>query len=161
MMTASADATAKVWLMHSIVSVEQTDAPTPFHVWSDHALPITDIQCTAGGFSGARVITVSLDHTCKIWSVANGTLLLTLIFPVALSACCIHPCETMLFVGGRDGIVYQADLYRRRQTDEADGKGLLEVAGASSTMGSSAAVEGVALPSAKDGQSGKLFSGHR
>ncbi|RKP05864.1 WD40-repeat-containing domain protein [Thamnocephalis sphaerospora] len=156
LVTGSADATVKVWLMSGVVSLDQPDAPIPLHVWSDHSLPVTDVQCTASSFSGARVVTVSLDHTCKIWSLATGQQLLTLLFPVALSACRMHPNETTLFVGGRDGIVYQADLYRRR---DAAGH-LLETAGQASAAGSSAAVEGVALPGARTGQPGKLFRGH-
>ncbi|RKP22279.1 hypothetical protein SYNPS1DRAFT_32144, partial [Syncephalis pseudoplumigaleata] len=95
-----------------------------------------------------------------------GRLLLTLLFPVALHACHVHPSETVVLVGGHQGLIYQADLYRRRE--EAEGEavdgpgGSWEPAGQESITGSGSGggVEGVALPGARGGQAGKLFQGH-
>ena len=40
------------------------------HVWSDHSLPVYDIFCSVGGLR-SRVVTVSLDQTCKVCDVCT------------------------------------------------------------------------------------------
>jgi hypothetical protein len=84
---------------------------------------------------------------------------------VALHVCCIHPSETVVLVGGQRGLIYQADLYRQREEANAENIEELnwEPVGQDSIMGSKSGggVEGVALPGAKSGQTGKLFQGHR
>ncbi|KAI9598981.1 quinon protein alcohol dehydrogenase-like superfamily [Syncephalis fuscata] len=146
LVSGSADATVKVWLMGGVVAKDREEAPVPCHAWSDHALPITDIYCTGGGFVNGRVFTVSRDHTCKIWSLNTGQLLLTLLFPVALHACCVHPSGTVVLV--------------ERQQQQQQAPQLWEAAGQNSMMSNGSGVEGVALPGARGGQSGKIFNGH-
>lgn len=42
------------------------ESPSPYYTWSEHSLPITDIWCGIGSFNTTRVLTSSLDHTCKV-----------------------------------------------------------------------------------------------
>jgi len=73
--------------------------------WSDHTLPVTGLLAGSGGPS-AVVISCSLDHTCKIWSLALGTLLRSIVFPTALNAVALDPGEYALYVGGADGRIF-------------------------------------------------------
>ena len=67
----------------------QNELPTPYCIFSDHTLPVTDIICGMGLFPTCRVLTSSVDHSVKVrtviadlseahagWFVALGSLLL-------------------------------------------------------------------------------------
>jgi pre-rRNA-processing protein IPI3 len=73
--------------------------------WSDHTLPVTGLLAGSGG-SSAIVVSCSLDHTCKIWSLALGTLLRSIVFPTALNAVVLDPGEYSLYAGGADGRIF-------------------------------------------------------
>lgn len=53
-------------LAFSLVDELTDDVPSPYYAWSEHSLPITDIVCGIGSFLTARVLTSSVDHTCKV-----------------------------------------------------------------------------------------------
>jgi hypothetical protein len=44
----------------------QDDLPSAYCTFSDHTLPVTDIQVGVGRFPRIRVLTASLDHTAKV-----------------------------------------------------------------------------------------------
>ncbi|KAG0589114.1 hypothetical protein M758_2G245100 [Ceratodon purpureus] len=73
--------------------------------WSDHTLPVTGLLAGSGG-PNAVVVSCSLDHTCKIWSLALGTLLRSIVFPTALNAVVLDPGEYALYAGGADGRIF-------------------------------------------------------
>lgn len=77
--------------------------------WSDHTLPVTGLVSGSGG-SSAIVVSCSLDHTCKIWSLALGTLLRSIVFPTALNAIVLDPGEYALYAGGADGRIFTTAL---------------------------------------------------
>ena len=79
LITASNDATVKVWRTSDLVrrggSAELTGTTAPArHTWSDHSLPVTDVFCGYGGI-GSRVVTASKDCSCKLYELASGALL--------------------------------------------------------------------------------------
>jgi hypothetical protein len=43
----------------------QNEIPAPYYTLSDHTLPVTDIVCGVGVFPHCRVLTASLDNSCK------------------------------------------------------------------------------------------------
>lgn len=95
---------------------ENANNPTPYHAWSEHTLPVTDVVCGVGSFGTARVFTASLDHTVKVWDLSTGTLLTTLLFPSFVSSMAVDPTETRLYAGcGKEGLIVQASLYRRKE----------------------------------------------
>ncbi|KAK5578843.1 hypothetical protein RB653_008517 [Dictyostelium firmibasis] len=77
--------------------------------FSDHSLGITSIYCSYGGCN-ARLFSVSLDRTCKIWDLITGRCINSIIFPTYLTSVCLDSTETTCYVGGGDGIIYQTDL---------------------------------------------------
>ncbi|KAM4810252.1 WD repeat-containing protein 18 [Rhinophrynus dorsalis] len=98
-----------VWSLYSVLQVESPRGPEPRHVWSQHSLPITDLQCGIGG-PQARVVSSSLDQTIKLWEIASGDLLLSVLFDVRIMSVTFDPAEYHLFCGGSDGAIYQVDL---------------------------------------------------
>ncbi|KAJ7543431.1 hypothetical protein O6H91_09G038100 [Diphasiastrum complanatum] len=86
------------------------EAQAPYlHKWSEHTLPVTGLIPGCGG-SSAIIVSCSLDHTCKIWSLALGTLLRSILFPTAINAVALDPGEYALYAGGTDGRIFIAAL---------------------------------------------------
>ncbi|CAG8465532.1 2341_t:CDS:2 [Ambispora gerdemannii] len=67
LISGSDDAVVNVWLLCSILD-ESTEESliSSYYSWSSHSLPITDIVCGIGNFHTSRVLTSSLDNTCKV-----------------------------------------------------------------------------------------------
>ncbi|CAG8574537.1 11662_t:CDS:10 [Paraglomus brasilianum] len=122
LISGSEDAGVNVWLMASLVDELTDDVPSPYYAWSEHSLPITDIVCGIGSFLTARVLTSSVDHTCKLWNLSSGTLLTTFVFPTIITCLAMDPAERMFFAGGGDNTIYQVNLYRKgEERDIGDG----------------------------------------
>ncbi|KAG0323249.1 Pre-rRNA-processing protein ipi3 [Dissophora globulifera] len=130
MFSGSEDAVVHVWMVNSLLDDSQTDSPAPHYSWTDHTLPITDIQCGVGRFHGARVVTSSLDHTCKLWDLSKGVLLTTFLFPTKIMALAFDPAERFFLAASgtpastsstaneADYLIYQALLYKSKYTQQ-------------------------------------------
>ncbi|KAL1920740.1 uncharacterized protein VTP21DRAFT_11375 [Calcarisporiella thermophila] len=114
LLSGSEDAVVAVYLLSSLIDDANIDiTPAPYYAWSDHTLPITDIVCGVGKFRCARVLTSSLDHTCKLWDLGTGALLTTFLFPHAVSALAFVLAENQFFAAAGD-VIYSVDLFRKR-----------------------------------------------
>ncbi|KAF9950753.1 Pre-rRNA-processing protein ipi3 [Mortierella alpina] len=130
MFSGSEDAVVHVWMVNSLLDDSQTDSPAPHYSWTDHTLSITDIQPGVGRFHGARVLTSSLDHTCKLWDLSTGSLLTTFLFPTKIMALALDPAEryflaasgtpasTAATANEADYLIYQALLYKAKHTQQ-------------------------------------------
>jgi len=125
-LTGGEDAIINVWNLALLLSNESTlatDSSTssqdlkPFVSWSQHSLPITHIYCGYGGVN-SRVVSSSLDRTCKIWDIPSGSMICSIIFPTGLTCIAMDPSERFLFVGGMDSRVFQMDLFSSRSISE-------------------------------------------
>ncbi|KAF9996413.1 Pre-rRNA-processing protein ipi3 [Modicella reniformis] len=127
----SEDAAVHVWMLNSLVDDSYTDtSPAPHYSWTEHTLPITDIQCGVGRFHGARIVTSSLDHTCKLWDLSTGTLLTTFLFPTKILALALDPAERYFLAASgtlaatsstaneADYLIYQAMFYKAKHTQQ-------------------------------------------
>lgn len=104
------DASVNVWDFGSLLN-ESVESVSALFSWSDHSLAVTDIYVGLGG-NHARVVTSSLDCSCKVWDLSRGTLLSTLIFPVYINCVVMDPCEYKIFAGGGSGDIFIAELYQ-------------------------------------------------
>ncbi|KAF9997696.1 Pre-rRNA-processing protein ipi3 [Entomortierella chlamydospora] len=130
MFSGSEDAVVHVWMVNSLLDDSQAESPAPHYSWTDHTLSITDIQCGVGRFHGARVVTSSLDHTCKLWDLSTGVLLTTFLFPTKIMALAFDPAERYFLAASgtpaatastaneADYLIYQALLYRAKHTQQ-------------------------------------------
>jgi len=82
----------------------------PRHVFSDHSLPVRDLYVGHGGMR-AHIVSVSMDRTCKVYDLASGTLLLSLVYDCILTAVTMGSTEMEIFVGGSDNNIYQFGLH--------------------------------------------------
>ncbi|CAI8012864.1 WD repeat-containing protein 18 [Geodia barretti] len=87
--------------------------PVLHHTWSDHALPVTSLHCGAGGLR-ARLASASLDQTCKLYDMASGQLLCSVLFGFSLTAVAMDTAEQWLFVGGATGRISRVNLTLQR-----------------------------------------------
>jgi pre-rRNA-processing protein IPI3 len=92
--TTSEDASVHAWDLGQVVGCaaagpsarSNTGRITPVIKWNGHSLPVTDVHIGVGSGMDARVVSCSLDHTCRVWSLATRALVGTLSFPSQLSA---------------------------------------------------------------------------
>lgn len=82
------------WTLGQILT--QKNDVKPFRSWSGHSLPVTSIHCT-----NSRIISSSLDHTCKIWSMTSSDPISSIIFPSAITSMTMDSSESMLFAGSK------------------------------------------------------------
>lgn len=82
----------------------------PEQVWSSHSLPVTDLQVGVGGHL-SRVVSSSLDQTCRLYDVNSGELLCTFVFEVGICSVVMDPAEYRLFAGGSSGSIYAVNLF--------------------------------------------------
>ncbi|XP_077981988.1 WD repeat-containing protein 18-like [Glandiceps talaboti] len=110
------DSLVLVWSMASILQRQSsvTTGIEPLYVWSSHSLPITDIHCGCAGIM-SRVVSASLDQTCRLWELSSGQLGVTFIFDVSITSVTMDTAEFRLFAGGINGTIYQVNLYSQAQ----------------------------------------------
>lgn len=60
------DAGVSVWNVGRMLNATPMDPPTPFATLTDHTLPITAVAIGLGTFPCCRILTASLDATCKV-----------------------------------------------------------------------------------------------
>jgi len=82
----------------------------PWLSWSNHVLPVTFIYCGYGGISG-RIVSVSVDHTCKLWDIPSNTLIASMIFPAGLTCVTMDPMERNLYIGAHNANIYKVELF--------------------------------------------------
>ncbi|CAH1454402.1 unnamed protein product [Lactuca virosa] len=111
LISGSEDGTVRVWSLLMIFDEEGQQRAGHLYEYSftGHALPVTDIVTGYGG-SNAIILSSSLDRTCKVWSLARGTLLRNIVFPSIIDAVALDPGEHVFYAGGRDGKIYIAEL---------------------------------------------------
>lgn len=105
------DGSVRVWPLLMIFDEERQQRAGHLYLYSfsEHALPVTDIVTGYGG-SNAIILSASQDRTCKVWSLARGTLLRNIVFPSIIDAVALDPGEHVFYAGGRDGKIYIAEL---------------------------------------------------
>jgi len=82
---------------------------TPMYSLSSHALSITSAKLTQS--SHTKLITTSLDRTCKIWDLSSGIEVCSVVYPSSVQCGALSRNEQDLFVGCSNGCVYQLSLY--------------------------------------------------
>lgn len=102
LVSAGKDSMVHCWLLSQVFG--STDV-TPYRSWSGHALPVTSLTCTA-----TRVLTSSLDHTCKLWAYHSDAALSSLVFPSAITCATMDQGETVIYAGSNDCSIYAVDL---------------------------------------------------
>lgn len=107
------DSVINVW---SIVDLLDTTRDTtmysgmkPFRSWTDHMLPISALLVGVGGLHG-RVVSCSLDSTCKLWDIASGERIYSISCPAPISCLAMDILEHRVFLGCNDSKIYTLNL---------------------------------------------------
>jgi pre-rRNA-processing protein IPI3 len=124
------DAIAIVWNLSRVLSEERLsntkpdgNAPKPLdhdkasihHIWSSHTMPITDIKSIRdgryiNGTESVKIITCSLDNSCKLFDFTSGTLLVTFLFSHPLTCMALSPTSFWLYGGDHHGNITATPL---------------------------------------------------
>jgi pre-rRNA-processing protein IPI3 len=110
MVTGSDDASAFCWKFSAVLV--DSDAK-PHSTLSGHTLPVTQIHVGVTLSKHARVYTVSLDRTCKVWNAMSGELLASVVYERALTSVVVNTAETILYCAAIDGMIYSTRLYKQ------------------------------------------------
>ncbi|KAL0128233.1 hypothetical protein PUN28_003469 [Cardiocondyla obscurior] len=105
--SAGEDGLVFVWSLYSVLNDTRC---SPLHAFSNNSLPIKDL-CFGYGDARARLYTVSLDRTANIYELGSGTLLVSLVFDVPLTAVTVNVRESELFVGCTTGDIIQCNMH--------------------------------------------------
>lgn len=119
-----------VWSLASVLSFRDTPSqrPEPTRVWSSHSLPVTDLHVGHGGYR-CRVVSASLDQTCRLWDMVTGELLQTFVFPSSIMSVTMDTSEYRLFAGGSNGTIFAVNMYgqpirKERHIESSDTQGV-------------------------------------
>ncbi|XP_064486508.1 WD repeat-containing protein 18-like [Ornithodoros turicata] len=109
--SASRDGQVIAWDLNAAVTPRLTGGtPDPLHVWSHHSNDVTDLYFGLGG-TNARVISCSLDQTCRVYELHSGEQLFEAVLDSALTAVVADAAESNVFAGSLTGAIYQVALY--------------------------------------------------
>lgn len=114
-LTAAEDAVIHVWCARQLTVPPNahTTQPSvaPLYSLSEHTLAITHLYAGVSTGGEDRVLSCSLDRTCRLWDLATRRCLLTVVLPVGLRCCQMDLLETMILAGGVDGVIYRVNLF--------------------------------------------------
>lgn len=86
----------------NVLAQSEAGQVEPLYRKMDHSMSISDIFVGSFGYK-SRFVTVSSDHTCRVYGLLNGDLLLCLFFDEALTSVVFdRPCWNM-YIGGVTG----------------------------------------------------------
>lgn len=106
-------------LVHAWLLADVTDAEAPPSVglssaafsWSSHTQAVTSLWAGVGGPTSGFVASASLDHTCRMYSLATGDELASFRLPAPLRCCQGDPQEQAMYLGAADGFIYEVSLF--------------------------------------------------
>lgn len=102
------DGVLTVWHLGDIVQINQSNKK-PFLSINAHSLPINDLILT-GGDLRSRVISVSLDRSCKIHDIWTKDKLFSGHFENQLTALALCPRESAFYMGDAEGGIREVGL---------------------------------------------------
>jgi len=103
LITASDDTLLLAWDFNEVLTTER-EYLKPAFTWNAHSMKINDMFVSQ---ISDRVVSVSSDQTCKVWSFANESSAPTqnLLFQAAPTSCIFDHLETNLYVGLVNGVI--------------------------------------------------------
>ncbi|KAG2329559.1 hypothetical protein Bca4012_020888 [Brassica carinata] len=108
LVSGSQDGSVRVWSLIRLFDSHQRQQQerTLFeHKFDEHRMTVTDIVIDYGGCN-ALIVSASKDMTCKVWSLSQGKLLRSIIFPSKINALALDPGGSVFYAGGGDSKIY-------------------------------------------------------
>lgn len=112
--TAGEDGLVLIWPLAQLISMQQNDfvvqstagQTDPIYTISDHSMPVKDL-CVGKSGPHARFVTVSSDRTMKLYQLAAGQLLLSVVFEESLTAVTLNNSESKAYAGTVNGNILE------------------------------------------------------
>lgn len=114
--TAGEDGLTHVWSLATLISHLSasiySDTPrskshsSPFFTINQHTLPVTDLH-----FSSGRLVTASLDRTCRVWDLyfqPEPRQEVSVVFPSMIVVSLLSPSHQYLYAGAADGKIFSS-----------------------------------------------------
>ncbi|XP_073003075.1 protein ROOT INITIATION DEFECTIVE 3-like [Typha latifolia] len=139
LISGAVDGSIRVWsLMMMFDDIANTGSMNLYkYGFNEHTATVTDVVSDPG--LPSVFISSSSDCTCKIWSLAEGTILRSIQFPTCISSMTMNPGKNAFYAGSEDGKIYDVCLDAKGKPHSSFGMsdiGILhEQRGAVTTMG--------------------------
>lgn len=88
-------------------------------IWQHHTSAVTGLEVSYGGIC----VSVSLDSSANIYNYNDGKRLANVVFPTPIHSIVMNKNETMCFVGGQDGNIYQLAISSLSVTQDRSSSG--------------------------------------
>jgi len=121
------DGIVSVWSLCDVASCDSVSIPEAYMEWSNHSLPITSLTVTTSG----RIVSSSLDRTCKVWDIPTKRLEMSFLFPSFIQHVIVDPSERFLFAAAGDCNIYKVDLIEQGHQSSALGSSSISMGVAS------------------------------
>lgn len=122
LVTGAADAVVKVWSTVEVLDPQvNQDLIRPRLNLTQHNLAISALHVGTGSSITARLFTASLDQSIRIWDLATGQLLTTLLTPAAITCMAVDPAERFVYAGTAEGVIHEIRLYKLDNSVQAIG----------------------------------------
>ncbi|XP_063704482.1 WD repeat-containing protein 18 [Culicoides brevitarsis] len=107
--TAGDDGMIVLWHLTKVLSNDEQLMKTCSHVFSDHQLPITDINVSAD-FYESSLISTSMDRTCRIYDLNSKATLLKIVFESVMCVAIFSDTKHCAFLGDTNGNIFKVIL---------------------------------------------------
>lgn len=96
--------------MDATINVFDLESKKIIYTFKEHGSSVNDIYLGIGIGKNARLLSGSSDKTCNLYDLVDGSLLASFSFPTVILAVTMNVMESVICVGGQNGICYFVDL---------------------------------------------------
>lgn len=107
--TAGEDGMVIVWNLSKVLSTCEQTSKNSASVFSDHLLPITDINITQE-LHATYLLSTSMDRTCRIYDLNSKTIILKIVFESIISVAQFGDTKRWVFLGDTTGNIFKLNL---------------------------------------------------
>lgn len=107
------DALVHAWLVADVADANGSPSlglPSAALSWSNHTQAVASLWAGVAAPASAFLASASLDHTCRMYSLATGNELVSFRLPAPLRCCQGDPQEVAMYLGCSEGYIYEVSL---------------------------------------------------
>lgn len=112
LITSSLDSRVLIFYVTELISSRDPTSLKPLTNIKDNTLPVTDFHVTTGLNNDLKLVTVSLDSTCRVYDISTGKLQLTIVSSYKIHALAVDPVGRSIYFGLENGSIREVKLYK-------------------------------------------------